>query len=487
MLNRKRSLPSLLVVAAVVLTPALTLAQSSASARIEQLHNDALDAYSNMEMDLAVEILEEAIQLAQQEGVRGELAAQLQMTLGTVFVLGQNRLADGRDRLLAAARESTEVEPDPMMSTPLLNQLWQDVLEEVRPEGGGEADGSGDEQGETGEGDSGDDDSPLTFGEGRVIPILVAEQRPNHAVPIYVEVQQVRDLRRVLLAYRGADQRRFLAVEMEQYHEGYAGRIPCHRVREPRVEYFITVLDRRGEVVATAGTEDDPFIVSVREELSGREPHLPNSDPEPICSEDSESHDEEEQVLPSTRERLMYIEAGIGTGAGIPISNEQEVNECSLNGEERRDFIEVNPSLAWTELVLTPAVGFYINERITLGIRGRLQFAGAVLPETPHIGGALLEFRYFAVPRDPVRFFIEVGLGGGGVIHPISLEGSNVRCGDVYYRESKYFMAQLGAGVLFDVHPLVALFAQVNITFLAPTFSFQGDLTFGLNVSIPRR
>jgi hypothetical protein len=477
-LNSMRPSGFLVVLVLLTLSPGAVRAESGSTARIEELHDEALDAYSNMDMDRAAEILEEAIQLAQREGVRGRLAAQLQLTLGAVLVLGQNRLADGRDRLLAAARESADIEPDPMMSTPLLDQLWQDVLSEARPAATEGAVESSEEP---------ITDEPVTFGQGRVIPILVAEQLPDHAVPIYVEVQQVRDIRRVLLAYRGADQRGFLAIEMEQYHEGYAGRIPCHRVRPPRVEYFITVLDSRGEVIATAGSEEDPFVVSVREELSGREPHLPNAEPEPICSEDDSHQRDDEQSLPARRERLMYVEAGIGTGAGVPFSTGQETNACVVNGEDRRDFIEVNPALAWTELVLTPALGFYLTQRVTLGIRGRLQFAGAVLPEAPHIGGVLAELRFFPVFNDPVRFFIELGLGGGGVVHPISLEGSTVRCGSTYYRESRYFMAQVGAGVLFDVHPAVALFAQLNITFLAPDMSLQGDLTFGLNVSIPRR
>lgn len=451
----------------------------SAEIRVRMLHEEALNAYSNMEMDRSIEVLEEALNMAQQEGLTGDLPAQLNITYGTVLVLGLNRLADGRERLLAAARESVTVEPDPMLSTPLLDQLWTDVVEEVRPPGGGESEGGPEEGG------GGEEAQPPTFGQGRVIPSPVVEQLPEHAVPIYVEVQQVRGASRVLLAYRGPGMRGFLTVDMEALDDGYAARIPCHRVRSPQVEYFINVLDDSGEVIAQAGTEDDPLEVAIVNELEGPDPSLPGMPPEPPCSEDTWSQEQDERPLRRERQRLMFVEFGIGTGAGIPIATEDELNSCTVNGVELVDRISVNASLAWTELVLTPAFGFFIRPDIALGIRGRLQFHGAIYPGTPHAGGIVLDFRYFPVLSDRVRFFIEVGAGAGGIRHPITLQGST-RCGDVYYREAKFFMGQFGVGVSIDFNQYVGVGAQFTLSILAPELSVQGDITFGLNLSIPR-
>ncbi len=480
MIGRSSFFSAFLAATLLAFAPASSRAESSTSGPLDRRLELALEAYNNLEMDRAVEILEEAIQVARIEGITGELTARLQVTLGTVLVLGFNRLADGRDQLVAARRESREVEPDEMLSTPLLDQLWQDVITEMgEPAGSGSA---GDDGGEvTG-------DEPLTFGHGRVIPIPVHEQLPDHAVPIYVETQQIRDVRRVLLAYRGDGNRRFLSIEMDEHHGGYAGRIPCHRVRPPRVEYFVTVLDSRGEIVASAGSEEEPLVVEIREELEGREPSLPNEDPEPHCSEDSVSQEQEEQALPSNQRRLMFVEAGIGTGAGIPIARGQERSGCinPVTGGEVFDLIQVNSSLSWTELVLAPAVGFDLLDNLTLGLRGRLQFAGAVFPGAPHVGAVLAELRFLPVAEDPVRFFLQFGLGAGGIIHPILLEGAT-NCGEYYYRRASTFLGQVGMGVFFDVHPLVALTMQLNFIITAPTMVIQGDLTFGLNISIPRR
>jgi hypothetical protein len=305
---------------------------------------------------------------------------------------------------------------------------------------------------------------------------------------VYVEVQQIRDVRRVMLAYRGEDQRRFLSIEMAEHHEGFAGRIPCHRVRPPRVEYFVQVLDSRGEVVAASGSETEPHVVEIRDELQGAPPALPGEDAEPHCRDDTESQRHEERALPGTRRRLMFVEVGVGTGAGIPIATGQERNGCvnTATGDEWFDLIQVNASLAWTELVAVPAVGFYVLDNLTLGLRGRLQFPGAVFPETPHIGAVLAELRYLPVADDPVRFYVQVGLGGGAIVHPIRLEGAT-NCGEFYYREARYFLGQIGMGVLFDVHPAVALTLAINFAVTAPSVVVQGDITAGLNFSIPRR
>lgn len=450
-----------------------------AEIRVRMLHEEALNAYSNMEMERAIEVLEQALSMAQRESLTGDLPAQLNITYGTVLVLGLNRLADGRERLLAAARESASVEPDPMLSTPLLDQLWTDVVEEVRPPDDGAAQGGPDQGGGGGEG------QPPTFGQGRVIPSPVVEQLPEHAVPIYAEVQQVRGVSRVLLAYRGPGMRGFLTVDMEQLDDGYAARIPCHRVRSPQVEYFINVLDESGEVIAQAGTEDDPLEVAIVRELDGRDPSLPGMPPEPPCSEDTWSQEQDERPLRRERQRFVYIDIGIGTGAGIPIATEDELNSCNVGGVELVDRISVNPSLAWTELVLTPSFGFFIRPDISLGIRGRLQFHGALYPGTPHAGGVVLDFRWFPVLHDRVRVFITAGLGAGGIRHPITLQGST-HCGDVYYREARYFMGQLGVGVSIDINQYVGLGAQFIFSILAPELTVQGDITFGLNVSIPR-
>ena len=48
-------------------------------------------------------------------------------------------------------------------------------------------------------------------------------------------------------------------------------------------------------------------------------------------------------------------------------------------------------------------------------------------------------------------------------------------------------MGQFGLGVLFDINQYFALGAQFNLGVFAPDLAIQGDIIFGMNVSIPRR
>jgi hypothetical protein len=491
--SKSQRLFSVMAVAFALLVPAVARGELRGNeVRVRMLHEEALEAYSNMEMDQALELLDRAIAMAEREGLTGDLLAQLNVTYGTVLVLGLNRLSDGRERLLQAARESTNVEPDPMLSTPLLDQLWQDVVAEARPNarptvGEGEGEGQG-----GGQGGGHVEPPPTTFGQSAITHEPVTEQLPGHAVPIYAEVQQGQGAARVVLAYRGPDMRGFLSVDMAEHGDGYAGRVPCHRVRPPRVEYFINVLDDAGDLIAHSGTEDDPHVVTITEELDGSEPRLPGQGAEPPCSEDTQSTGQDERPLHGGRRRLVYFDVMLGTGAGVPIATGEEQNTCEVMNEygslvTLADKIRVNASLAWTELVVSPAIGFFITPAIALGIQGRLQFPGAVYPGTPIAGGITLDFRYFPVLTRYVRFFIGIGLGAGSVRHPISLQSNaTINCGNIYYRESRYFLGQLQAGVIIDVNDILGFGARFDFSILAPDLSVQGDLTFGLNISIPR-
>lgn len=485
--SKSQRLFSVMAVAFALLVPSAARAELRGNeVRVRMLHEEALEAYSNMEMDRALELLDRAISMAERERLTGDLLAQLNVTYGTVLVLGLNRLSDGRERLLQAARESTNVEPDPMLSTPLLDQLWQDVVAEARP--------GRRPPPPQGEGEVEPPPPPTTFGQTTIAHHPVTEQLPGHAVPVYVETPQVQGAARVVLAYRGPGMRSFLSVDMAEHGDGYAGRVPCHRVRSPRVEYFVNVLDAAGAVIAHSGSEDEPHVVAITEELDGAEPRLPGQGAEPHCSEDTQSHDQDERPLRGGgRRRLVYIDLMVGTGAGVPIATGEEQNTCEAMNEygslvTLTDKIRVNASLAWTELVVSPALGFFITPAIALGLQGRLQFPGAVYPGTPIAGGITLNFRYFPVLARRVRFFIGVGLGAGSVRHPISLQSNaTINCGNMYYRESRYFLGQLQAGVIIDVNDVLGFGARLDFSFLAPDLSVQGDLTFGLNISIPQR
>lgn len=469
-----RLLFSLLIVASTLIPQVVWAEESDVEARINRLHEEAIEAYFNMEMDQAIDLLERALGVAEREGVGDSLVARVRLTYATVLVLGLNRLTDGRDQMVAALQADPTIEPDPHLTAPLVDQLWQDVRSEHAPSGG---DGQDDEE------------AVVQFGQVSIEITPVEEQLPGYAIPIYVELSQAANIGRVLLAYRGPDMRRFLKIQMTPHGEGYAGRIACHRVAEPEVEYYIEVLDTDGEVVARAGSEEEPLRVAVRGELERDPPHLPGEPPEPPCSEDER---EEEVVEAGTRSRIMYFEVGVGTGAGVPASSQAENVSCNVGGTPQSDRITITPAVAWTELVIFPEIGFYIGPHVAIGVRARLGIPGAIYPGAPLTWGVLGRVRWFVLPEDPFRLSLHIGGGYASVSHPITLQGA-VNCiweyeytddrQPIYHRLAGPGLIQIGGEFLWDVHRHFGIGVELDLSILVPDFAFQGDLFFVLDVS----
>lgn len=463
----------LVSMASVLLFGSAGWAQQGGEARVERLHQEAIEAYTNLEMDDAVDLLDRALEVAEGEGVTGSTVARVRLTYATVLILGLNRLADGRHQMVSAIQEDSTVEPERELSAPLVDQLWEDVRSEHA--------GSTDTPDEP--------DVVVQFGQANIVVADIEEQLPQRAIPIYAELEQATDVSRVILAYRGPGMRRFLRVEMSEHGSGYAARIACHRVEEPAVDYFVEVLDSRGEALAHSGSEEEPRRVHVRRELEGAAPHLPGEPPEPPCSDDER---EEAPEAPTERNRIMYFELNIGTGAGIPYSSQQEQLSCMAEGATVTDRINITPAVAWTELVLVPEFGFYIGPHIALGVRGRLQIPGGVYPAAPFAWAVLARVRWFVLPRDPYRLSLHLAGGYGNVSHPIALEGE-VNCHDafdrestgslVYHRQAGAGIVQVGGAFIWDLHRNFGIGAELDVSILFPTFAVQGDLLLVMNAS----
>jgi hypothetical protein len=473
-----RLLLVLFVLAPVMLAGGRSAAQQAdAASRFDQLHERAVEAYSDLEIDQAVDLLEEALSLAEREGLAPELVAPVRLTYATVLILGLNRLADGRAQMVLAINEDATATPPRELSTDVVLQLWDDV----RSEHGSTVVAPPPVETEP--------EEVVQFHQARVNVMRVDEQLVQHAIPIFVEVEQVEDIGRVLLSYRGPGMRQFLRIEMQEHETGYAGRIVCHRVEEPEVEYFVEVLDSEGQTVVTAGSADEPRRVAVRRELEGAPPHLPGAPAEPPCAEDSR---EEVPVRGEARARIMFFSVGVGTGAGVPYRGEPLELHCPTALDN--DAITIQPALSWTELVLLPEIGVHIGPSVALSVRGRLQVPGAVYPNAPFAWAVLGRVAWFVLPRDPYRLALHLAGGYGSVNQPITLKVQDpLNCpqyydesatgGVIYHRLAGAGIVQIGTQFLWDLHRNFAIGAEIDISVLFPEFAVQGDLLLMVNAS----
>ena len=142
------------------------------------------------------------------------------------------------------------------------------------------------------------------------------------------------------------------------------------------------------------------------------------------------------------------------------------------------------PSLAWTELVILPELGFYIGSRGSIGLRARLQAPGAVYPDAPLHWGVELRGRWFILHEDPMRVFAHFGAGYGNISHRVQLQPSPAAtCGLVHFKTAGDGIVSLGAGLLYDVVRNFAIGAEIGFSMFFPTVAIQGDLTLVLSAS----
>lgn len=118
-----------------LLSTAPVSAQQSAEQVVLDLNHSAMDAYNNMDINRAGSLLEEALGVAQQNGVSRPLLAQTNMNLAVVYVggLGDN---DGGVRYFADALcADPNTQLDPLTSTPDIQSVFQVAVARVQQQG----------------------------------------------------------------------------------------------------------------------------------------------------------------------------------------------------------------------------------------------------------------------------------------------------------------------------------------------------------------
>ncbi|HMI93840.1 MAG TPA: hypothetical protein VK509_20845 [Polyangiales bacterium] len=123
-------------VALLVLLCASGVAASRAHAQVDaevaDLNSQAMEAYQALDMDAARAKLEQAIGLAQQNGLMGPLVAQSWLNLGVVQITGFNDPNQGVAAFVAAFCTQPDVQLDPLLSTPDVAQAFAQAQQDAQ-------------------------------------------------------------------------------------------------------------------------------------------------------------------------------------------------------------------------------------------------------------------------------------------------------------------------------------------------------------------
>lgn len=270
---------------AAALLPTLAVSAQSPADRVNQMTAEAMEAYNNLDIDRSGQMLVEAIELANQNGVNGPPLARANMSLGVVYVGGLGDNTNGLVHFLAAVCADPNIQLDPLTSTPDIQTVFQ--LAQQRAQGGGCSGGGAPPPGpgpqQPQELGPSQPMGPPAATTGELIHSAPTQQRSQTPLPLYVEAP-LADVEKVHLYYKGLGMDAFKRVDMVPYGAGYAYQLSCQDVWEPRVVYYISVIGEDGRVLASAGTAQAPIEVAVSS--SANSAQLPDAAPPGVCGEE---------------------------------------------------------------------------------------------------------------------------------------------------------------------------------------------------------
>lgn len=425
-------------------------AQPGGDQRVQDLLEQAFDAYDMLQLQAAQARLQEAIDLANQAGLRSRAVADTYVMLGVVRHAISGEDGDAIDAFVQALMVDPAAEVHPYYATPTLEGLMEQARAIAPPvRQGGPAPQAQQQPPPPQQQPPPPQQAPVVAHQPvrdamANRPVLLAA-----TVPISVPVS------RVAINFRPAGAPAFFAVEMAAQPDGvsFLGEIPASATRGAvQIDYYITVQDRAGNVLGAAGTPQQPFGIMV---LGGYE------SPERRGSAAWGPPDD----TVSEREVFHFSVMG-GTGVGLATSEPNVyADEVKLN-----PGLAISPVIIGTELSWSPTDHFHLVPFLRLQL---VILESGIEPLA--LGG--LKARYFLVDdREGLRLYAQGGVGYGDVSHLVYLAEK-----DTYdtTNEGPYHVGG-GGGLVYMFTRNVGFQIDLYAMTLFDRFSFHLDAQAGL-------
>jgi hypothetical protein len=404
-----------LVLAAAVAAPSPAAAQSGNTEALG-LVRDAMDAYSNLDLDLSKAKLDKALTLATK--LDKTTLARVYVSLGVLHIGGFADNAKGQQSFMIALCLDNSIMVDPMLSAPEIDMLFTMARNQVNP------------------GQCQHTLSTIVMpaaapvpgpgpgpGPGPVVPPVAAglapcgqhtppvEQRQKYELPVYLELatQNYGRVNRLVFKYAFDGAQSYNELDMKPAGRGFGVQIDCDsgqiRIFDPSsITYYIEGYDRMGNLICGHGTAGAPLVVAMTPAanplpaLPGLNPPkecapcapwdttcqqggLPGldepCDPTTGCAEGLVCGDAGlcaggDGVASAGGPKTFYVNLGAGSGAGF-MSVDMEFDKItSEGGTSVIEHVEDSPSgFAWSGIPLRLAFGYYLIEHLALELTGR--------------------------------------------------------------------------------------------------------------------
>ncbi|NLF42569.1 MAG: hypothetical protein GX587_07730, partial [Bacteroidales bacterium] len=213
-----------------------------------ELLSSAMDAYSNLELDSAKNMLEKA--LAMKADVDDSTLAKIHVGLGVLWVGGYSDASESKNHFITALCLDDQVRVDPLFSTPEIDLSFTEAKASVSPSSCSEL-GIGE---------------PILEACGPFDPIF--EQKAQNEVPFYIEVSPAfrNQLSRVAVKFAFENRGQFRELNLKTTGVGFNGMLECdtgeiRTINPSSIQYYIEGYDASNRLICGNGSKESPLEI----------------------------------------------------------------------------------------------------------------------------------------------------------------------------------------------------------------------------------
>ncbi len=435
------------------------LAQGDPDAQIRALVDGAYDDYDNLRLDEAEGRLRQATDIATRSGSASSGAAEAWLMLGVVEHATTGDAGTVLNHFVQALLIDPSASLHPYYATPTLQELL-DQAREFAPAPTQQAQTPPPQQPVQ------QQPPPQPVQQAPAQPIIThapaLEAQAGMPVMLTATVPITIPVSRVVINFRRVGDPQFVGVDMVAQPDGvtFIGEIPGAATRNAvQIEYYITVQDRAGQVLGTAGNPQQPIRTVVFGGVGGD-----------VDLGRSNSRDRDRDRSRSPRDdggsdEVFHFGFGGGTGFGLATGDPNVYFET----------VQINPGFAVTPLHLGFELGWVPTRSLHLVPFLRTQLVILETGIEPLMLGGL-KIRYFIRDEGPFRVHVGGGIGYGEVSHLVYLAAE-----DAYDTTNEGpFHIGAGLGLLYMFNGTVGLHNEFYTMVMFDQVSLQIDWTLGL-------
>jgi hypothetical protein len=463
--------------------------------KVVELNKKALAAFADLNLDEAIKLLKEALEVCQtQQLEKHPAAARTHVHLGAVYVAGLRQRDNGMEEFKKALR----IDPNIKITKTLLNPEVQSAFTEASMDVSEENAGPGSAPAAATPAPpppAPPPAQPTASDDGAILHTPATEGVVGQPIPIRAQVPASLGAERVVLAYRPDGVTNFFKREMERVQDGdwYQTEIPAEATNGASIAYYILAQDAQGLPVGHNRTETQPHIVDLGGGsagggiINGVNPEVANDQAGAAGGQESEG-------------LSLWVALTAGTGFGY-YSGTPEANRTD---DASPPHSLKSSGFAMSQLVqISPEVGYFYSDSLLFSLQGRFQLVtgaskvkfsdpdknkaacnGGTCQPSHYALAGLAKVTWFLGSFGRFAPFLSFAAGAGQIREVVDLKKYKLDgcppggCKDTVVGGPVLFGP--GAGITFELSEHFSLVAGINVLVGVPKVMANMDANLGL-------